>query len=127
MEYDEAEQRALHNDNKDLFAAVVALGSEVEEYDAESGVFLRVFKRGEEWREALTAIRRYGGCGASCLWQAAMESYCVVERSPCVFARIALQNFKEVPHSRGPARATVAGGMESGAELLAPHAQPLPH
>ena len=49
---------ALKADEKDLFAASVELGADVEEYDAENDTFVKRFKRGEDWRDAVNAIRK---------------------------------------------------------------------
>lgn len=49
---------ALHADVDDLFAACLRLGRDVEEYDAELDATVTRFRRDDEWREALSAIRR---------------------------------------------------------------------
>jgi len=58
MEYSADERGMLRDDEKDLFAAVIALGDEIEELDVETEALMKVFRRGEEWRDGLTAIRR---------------------------------------------------------------------
>ena len=47
------------DDKKDLWAACVALGKTVEEYVLENDTYAKRFRRSDEWKEALTAIRRY--------------------------------------------------------------------
>lgn len=49
---------ALKRDQNDMFAAVNALGGELEEYDLEHDVILKRFKRGDDWKEGLNAIRK---------------------------------------------------------------------
>jgi hypothetical protein len=59
MDLEDVKQRqALQNDERDLFAAVVALGEESQEYDLEQDTYVTAFKRSEQWREALNAIRK---------------------------------------------------------------------
>lgn len=55
---DPAVRRELKYDERDLFAASGALGQELEEWDPQDGMFHKRFKRSEEWREALNAIRK---------------------------------------------------------------------
>jgi len=60
MDLEDAKHRqALQNDERDLFAAVVALGEESQEYDLEQDTYVTAFKRSEQWREALNAIRKW--------------------------------------------------------------------
>ena len=49
---------SLRSDVSDLFTACLHLVRVVEEYDAEADTTAPTFRRDEEWREALTAIRR---------------------------------------------------------------------
>ena len=42
----------------DLFAAAVALGQELDEWDADTGAMTTRFRRAAAWREALNAVRR---------------------------------------------------------------------
>lgn len=58
MEVDASEARVLRRDEGDLFAATAALGDVLDEYDAAAGAYERRFVRGEQWKEALTAIRK---------------------------------------------------------------------
>jgi DNA-directed RNA polymerase specialized sigma24 family protein len=63
MDLEDAKQRqALQNDERDLFAAVVALGEESQEYDLEQDTYVTAFKRSEQWKEALNAIRKWVLC-----------------------------------------------------------------
>jgi enoyl-CoA hydratase/carnithine racemase len=59
MDYDYDEETQLRFDEKDLFSASIALGADVEEYDIEYDAFVKRFKRGEDWNEAISAIRKY--------------------------------------------------------------------
>ena len=58
MELDDTDRRTLRRDEGDLFAATMALGDTLDEFDVATGTHERRFARGEQWREALTAIRK---------------------------------------------------------------------
>ena len=58
MDVDVAEARSLRRDEIDLFAATAALGDVLDEFDVGVGAYERRFVRGEQWKEALTAIRK---------------------------------------------------------------------
>jgi hypothetical protein len=45
-------------DMRDLFTAVLHLGTFVEEYDVAADVVAKVFRRDEQWRDALTRVRQ---------------------------------------------------------------------
>jgi hypothetical protein len=55
---DDEEKNELQNDERDLFAALVSLGEETQEYDVEKDTLVSTFKRSENWKEALAAIRK---------------------------------------------------------------------
>ncbi len=55
---DEGANPGLRSDIADLWAAVSYLGEEGEELDLATDTVVRRFKRREEWREALAAIRK---------------------------------------------------------------------
>jgi hypothetical protein len=55
---DPAVRRELKTDEGDLFAAQDAIGLELDEWDAEAGAHVKRWKRSEQWREALNAIRK---------------------------------------------------------------------
>lgn len=57
------DDRMLKGDRADLFAATVALGMEVDEFDADTGLTEKRWRRTEGWREALNAIRRCVAAG----------------------------------------------------------------
>lgn len=52
------EVRELTNDKGDLFAAILALGEEGTEFDVDRGAYITVYKRSEQRKEALNAIRK---------------------------------------------------------------------
>ena len=55
---DPALRAELKHDERDLFAAVNALGQVLEEFNPESGAHEARFRRDEQWRDALAAIRK---------------------------------------------------------------------
>lgn len=55
---DRTDEEREAEDAKELFAAALALGQEVEEFDLAHDAYVRVFTRGENWAEALDEIRK---------------------------------------------------------------------
>lgn len=55
---DDGESPALKGDLADLWSACGFLGETTEEYDVEHDAVLKRFKRSEEWKDALNAVRK---------------------------------------------------------------------
>ena len=69
------DQKELLADERDLFAAALALGETSQEYSLELDSLVPVFTRGENWKEALNELRRCVGggervsCGGGLPWR----------------------------------------------------------
>lgn len=55
---DRTDEEREADDEKELFAAALALGQEIEQYELDRQVVIRAFTRGENWAEALDEIRK---------------------------------------------------------------------
>lgn len=51
-------EEAIKRDERDLWTAVLYLGETVDEYDLELDAFLPRFRRNEDWKAAVNAIRK---------------------------------------------------------------------
>ncbi len=51
-------EQALRSDERDLWTAVLYLGETVEEFDFAHNAIVSRFRRNEDWKAALNAIRK---------------------------------------------------------------------